>query len=170
LKNKISFWQKAIESYKKDLKINPSDKKAQENIDFILNKLKNSTAAKRVTFEILESEAIQDFKKVERFINEVKRYGSQIAIDDFGSGYSNFSHILELNVDYLKIDSSLVKNVLTDENSKVITQTIINFASNLKLKTIAEYVEDIESLELLEKMGVDFIQGYYIGKPKKDIT
>jgi EAL domain-containing protein (putative c-di-GMP-specific phosphodiesterase class I) len=103
------------------------------------------------------------------FIKEVKRYGCKIAIDDFGSGYSNFSHIFELNVDYLKIDGSLVKFITTDESSRVIVKTIVNFASNLGLKTIAEFVEDRDSLELLEKMGVDFIQGYYIGKPSSDL-
>jgi EAL domain-containing protein (putative c-di-GMP-specific phosphodiesterase class I) len=77
--------------------------------------------------------------------------------------------VLELNVDYLKIDASLIKNITTNENSKKITQTIIGFASNLGLKTIAEYVEDEASFNLLKKMGIDFIQGYYIGKPEKDL-
>jgi EAL domain-containing protein (putative c-di-GMP-specific phosphodiesterase class I) len=106
---------------------------------------------------------------MKQFIKEIKKYGCKIAIDDFGSGYSNFSHIFELNVDYIKIDSSLVKFVTTDENSRIIVKTIINFASNLGLKTIAEYVEDKDSLDLLEKMGVDFVQGYYICKPSKGL-
>ena len=86
-----------------------------------------------------------------------------------GPLYMYFSHIFELNVDYIKIDASLVKFVTTDENSRIIVKTIINFASNLGLKTIAEYVEDKDSLDLLEKMGVDFVQGYHIGKPEADL-
>jgi len=99
-----------------------------------------------------------------------KKLNSKFALDDFGSGYSNFAHILELNIDYLKIDASLVKYITTDNNSRVITKTIINFASNLGLKTIAEFVEDQDSLEMLKKMGIDFIQGYYIGKPDSKLN
>jgi len=133
---------------------------------FILDNLKEFPNPSRVVFEILETEKIENYDELKEFINLVKEFGCQIAIDDFGSGYSNFAHILELNIDYLKIDSSLVKYVSTDENSKKITQTIINFAKELNMKTIAEFVEDKESLDLLEKMGVDYIQGYYIGKPQ----
>ena len=123
-----------------------------------------------MVFEILESEEINDYLEIQQFIQEVKLLGCKIALDDFGSGYSNFSHVLELNVDYLKIDASLIKNITTNENSKKIIQTIIIFASNLGLQTIAEYVEDEASFNLLKEMGIDFIQGYYIGKPKEDLA
>ncbi|MDT8338923.1 MAG: EAL domain-containing protein [Sulfurimonas sp.] len=146
------------------------DIQSREIMKFILSKIQEFSQPQRVVFEILESDKIDDYEEIKGFIKEVKKYGCKVAIDDFGSGYSNFSHILELNVDYLKIDSSLVKFVTTDENSRVIVKTIINFASNLGLKTIAEFVEDKDSLELLEKMGVDFIQGYYIGKPQSGLN
>ena len=137
---------------------------------FIFDSLKEFPNPTRVVFEILETEKIDNYDELKEFISLVKEYGCQIAIDDFGSGYSNFAHILELNIDYLKIDSSLVKYVSTDENSKKITQTIINFAKELNMKTIAEFVEDKKSLDLLEKMGVDYIQGYYIGKPQNGLN
>ncbi len=146
------------------------DIQSKEIMRFIFNKLKEFSEPKRVVFEILETDRIENYEEIKSFIKNVKRYGCKVAIDDFGSGYSNFSHILELNVDFLKIDSSLVKFVTTDENSRVVVKTIINFASNLGLKTIAEFVEDKDSLELLEKMGVDFIQGYYIGKPDSELN
>lgn len=146
------------------------DVQNHEIIKFILNKLKEFNEPHRVTFEILESHRIENYEEMKSFIQEVKKYGCNIAIDDFGSGYSNFSHIFELNVDYLKIDASLVKFITTDNSSRVIVKTIINFASNLGLKTIAEFVEDKDSLDLLEKMGVDFVQGYYIGKPDKELV
>ena len=135
-------------------------------VEFIIGSLKKFEYPERVVFEILESEKIDKYEELKEFIQKVKVYGCKIAIDDFGSGYSNFAHILELNIDYLKIDASLVKHVITDENSRKITQTIINFAKDLNLKTIAEFVEDKESLELLKEMGADYIQGYYIGKPE----
>ena len=135
-------------------------------VEFIIDSLKKFKQPERVVFEILESEKIDRYSELKEFIQKVKVYGCKIAIDDFGSGYSNFAHILELNIDYLKIDASLVKCVTTDENSRKITQTIINFAKDLNLKTIAEFVENKESLELLKEMGADYIQGYYIGKPE----
>jgi c-di-GMP phosphodiesterase len=141
----------------------------QKTQDFILESLKNYGAPDRVVFEILESEKIENYADLEEFIKKVRKFNSKIAIDDFGSGYSNFSHILELNVDYLKIDASLVKYVTRKESSRRIVQTIIHFASDLNLKTIAEYVEDKEAFDLLESMGVDFVQGYYIGKPEKEL-
>ncbi|MCF6331599.1 MAG: EAL domain-containing protein [Sulfurimonas sp.] len=155
--------------YEFSLNISLLDIENKTTFAYILNAVKKFPEPKRIIFEIIESDKIEDYKKLNVFIKKVKEYGCKVAIDDFGSGYSNFSHLFSLNVDYLKIDSSLVKNVTTDENSKVITRTIINFASSLGLKTIAEYVEDKKSLELLEKMGIDFIQGYYIGKPEADI-
>jgi len=71
-----------------------------------------------------------------------------------------------MNVDYLKIDASLVKNILTDQNSKKITQTIINFAKDMNLKTIAEFVENEAIFNILNELGVDYSQGYYFGKPE----
>jgi diguanylate cyclase (GGDEF)-like protein len=132
---------------------------------FIIKELESFIAPQRVTFEILESDKIEAYEEIKTFIKDLKHFNCKFAIDDFGSGYSNFAHILELNIDYLKIDASLVKYITTDENSRVITKTIVNFASTLGLKTIAEFVEDIESLEMLQKMGVDYVQGYHIGKP-----
>ncbi len=137
----------------------------EKTVAFILQKLSVYNAPHRVVFEILESHEIENYEEIKAFIQKIKRYKSKIAIDDFGSGYSNFSHVLELNVDYLKIDASLVKNISCDENARKITQTIVIFAKNLGLQTIAEYVEDEDSVKLLSQFGVDFIQGYYIGKP-----
>ncbi|MDK9692928.1 MAG: EAL domain-containing protein [Sulfurimonas sp.] len=155
--------------YEFSINLSILDIQNQEILKFILTQVQAFDAPQHVVFEILESHKIENYQEMKGFIKEVKRYGCKIAIDDFGSGYSNFSHIFELNVDYLKIDGSLVKFITTDESSRVIVKTIVNFASNLGLKTIAEFVEDRDSLELLEKMGVDFIQGYYIGKPSSDL-
>ena len=137
---------------------------------FILKSLEDFKAPQKVVFEILESNKIGNYQELKEFITKVKKFGCKIAIDDFGSGYSNFSHILELDVDYIKIDASLVKKVATDENSKKITKTIIKFAASLDIETIAEFVEDKKSLKILEGMGVDYIQGYYIGKPKSGLN
>ena len=133
--------------------------------EFIIQKLKMSPASSRVIFEILESEAIQDFDKIVRFIKEIKRYGAKIAIDDFGSGYSNFSYILKMDVDFLKIDGSLIENIDTDSNSFLVVETIVNFAHKLKIKTIAEYVHSSTVMDKVKEMKIDYSQGFHIDKP-----
>lgn len=156
--------------YEFSINISIHDIQNKKTMDYLKDKIEKFPDPQRVVFEILENDKVENYEILKNFINEMKKYGCKIAIDDFGSGYSNFSHIFELHVDYLKIDASLVKFITTDENSRVIVKTIINFASNLGLKTIAEFVEDKDSLDLLEKMGIDFIQGYYIGKPQPELN
>ena len=133
--------------------------------NFIMEKLKTSKASNRVTFELLESEAIQDFKKVERFINEVKRYGAKIAIDDFGSGYSNFSYLIKMKTDYIKIDGSLIENLDVDKQSVIVVETIVDFAKKLGVKTVAEYVHSSIIMDKVKELGIDYSQGFYIDEP-----
>lgn len=142
---------------------------SSEIFNFILNKLKTSKAASRVTFELLESEAVQDFKKVDRFISEVIRYGAKIAIDDFGSGYSNFSYITKINADYIKIDGSLIENIDVDEASEVVVGTIVQFAKKLGIKTIAEYVHSSVVMDKVFELEIDYSQGFYIDEPSVNI-
>jgi EAL domain-containing protein (putative c-di-GMP-specific phosphodiesterase class I) len=132
---------------------------------FIIEKLKNSNAASRLTFEILESESIEDFNKVEKFINEVKRYGVKIAIDDFGSGYSNFSYLIKIKADYIKIDGSLITDIDTDRSASLVVQTIVDFAQKLGMKTVAEYVHSSVVMDKVKELGIDYSQGFYIDEP-----
>ncbi|RLA76978.1 MAG: diguanylate cyclase [Epsilonproteobacteria bacterium] len=136
-----------------------------EIFQYIIDKLKSSKASSRVTFEILESEAIQDFKKVERFIGEVRRYGAKIAIDDFGSGYSNFSYLTRISPDYIKIDGSLIKNIDVDKTAYLVVETIVAFAKKLGIKTVAEYVHSSIIMDYVKELGIDYSQGFYIDEP-----
>ena len=133
--------------------------------DFIIEKLKHSPSASRVTFEILESEAIGDFNKVEEFITEVKRYGAKIAIDDFGSGYSNFSYLIEIKAHYIKIDGSLIKNIHVDNSALLVVETIVSFAKKLGMKTVAEFVHSSVIMDKVKELGIDYSQGFYIDEP-----
>jgi len=135
----------------------------------IENDLSKDNIAHLITFEILESESITDYEKVISFINIVRKLGSKIAIDDFGSGYSNFSYLLRLKPDYIKIDGSLVKNIHKDKNSYLITKTINDFAHSLGMKTVAEFVHCEEVFKLLQDMGVDEYQGFYFSEPLENI-
>ncbi|MGM0519527.1 MAG: EAL domain-containing protein [Campylobacterota bacterium] len=119
----------------------------------------------RIIFELLEDENVKDFNLIKLFIKKVKRMGVQIAIDDFGSGYSNFERLLNFEPDILKIDGSLVKNIVHDEYSRNIVETIVNFAKKQNIVTVAEYVENEEIFNILNDLGVDYSQGYYFGKP-----
>ncbi|NQY93309.1 MAG: EAL domain-containing protein, partial [Campylobacteraceae bacterium] len=134
---------------------------------FVKEQLSKYNVANRVVFEILEDEGIKSYDVLIDFINEVKSLGCKVAIDDFGSGYSNFEHLLKMNVDFLKIDASLIKNIATDENSYKVTKTIIDFAKNLNLKTIAEFVENKEIFDIVKELGTDYSQGYYFSPPIK---
>ncbi|MDF1877651.1 bifunctional diguanylate cyclase/phosphodiesterase [Sulfurimonas sp. SAG-AH-194-L11] len=133
--------------------------------NFIIEKVKNSKASSRVTFELLESEAIEDFKKVEHFITEVKRYGAKIAIDDFGSGYSNFSYLIKIRADYIKIDGSLIKNIDVDKSALLVVETIVSFAKKLGMKTVAEFVHSSVVMDKVKELEIDYSQGFYIDEP-----
>lgn len=134
-------------------------------LDFIKDLLNKYNVTNRVVFEILEDESIKNYNLLISFVDEVKALGCKVAIDDFGSGYSNFEHLLKMNIDYLKIDASLIKNIATNENSYKITKTIIEFAKNLNLKTIAEFVENEEIFNIVRNLGADYSQGYFFSAP-----
>ncbi len=121
----------------------------------------------KIVFEIIESEGIENFDSVVEFINEIKPYGCKISIDDFGTGYSNFEYLMKLKVDYIKIDASMIKNIDVNNESKIITETIVDFAKKLNIKTVGEFVYSKEVFEKIKEIGVDYAQGYYFGKPTK---
>lgn len=123
----------------------------------------------RVVVEITEQESVEDFDSVNSFITNIKELGVKIALDDFGSGYSNFSILMKLQIDFLKLDGSLIKNIDKDNNARVIVQTIVQFTKQLHIKTIAEFVSSKEVYDIVKSMGIDYAQGYYIGKPSSTI-
>ncbi|MFH1948445.1 MAG: EAL domain-containing protein [Pseudomonadota bacterium] len=119
-----------------------------------------------LTIELLETEEIKDYEKVSEFCTQIRSYGIKLALDDFGAGYSNFSHILNLPVDYIKIDSSLISNIDRNEHSRIMVETIVALAKRLHVETIAEYVSSARILEVVTSLGVDYAQGYHLGKPE----
>jgi diguanylate cyclase (GGDEF)-like protein len=119
-----------------------------------------------LTVELLETEDFENYQLVYDFCVKVRSYGLKIALDDFGSGYSNFSHILNLPIDYIKIDATLISNIDRDQNSKIMVETIVDLAKKLHIATIAEFVSSHEILEVITELGVDYAQGFYMGKPE----
>jgi c-di-GMP phosphodiesterase len=138
--------------------------------DYIINLLERYQFGSRVVFEIVETESINDYELVKNFIKRVKEHDAKIAIDDFGSGFSNFQHISELDLDYLKIDGSLIQNILIDPHRLAIVETISNFAKRLGIKTIAEFVDSKEVQDKIVELGIDYTQGYFISPPKASVA
>ncbi|MBE0493202.1 MAG: EAL domain-containing protein [Thiomicrospira sp.] len=133
---------------------------------WIVDKVRACLFAERVIFEIVESEGIQNYDLVNHFIREVKQYGVKIAIDDFGAGYSNFIYIMRLDIDFIKIDGSIIRDIQHNKSSQVITETIINFARKLNIQTVAEFVADESIYDYVKHLEIDNLQGYLFGKPE----
>jgi len=138
-------------------------------IEYIKNRL-NKYGGEGITFEIVESEEILDYKILENFILMVKEYGCKISIDDFGSGYSNFTNMVKLNVDYIKIDGTLVEKLNTDKKVMLMVKGLIEYAQGTGIKTIAEFVSSKEIADTVKELGVDYMQGYYYGEPQSAET
>jgi PAS domain S-box-containing protein/diguanylate cyclase (GGDEF)-like protein len=117
-----------------------------------------------ITFELVESDGIDDFELFDKFVKTVKKFGAKISIDDFGTGYSNFSYLAKIEPDYLKIDGSLIKNIENQKDFDVV-KTIVDFAKMYNIKTVAEFVENEDIFILIQELGIDYSQGYYFGKP-----
>ncbi|WP_428737064.1 EAL domain-containing protein [Sulfurimonas sp.] len=136
---------------------------------YIIESLQKYNIGHKVAFEIVETEGIEKFDIVEKFIHEVKSYGAKISIDDFGTGYSNFEYLMRLQADYIKIDGSIIKNIVHDKKSALITSIIVSFAKEMHMKTIGEFVENEDIEKKLKELGVDKSQGYFIEKPKEKL-
>jgi EAL domain-containing protein (putative c-di-GMP-specific phosphodiesterase class I) len=141
----------------------------RDTVEFLKEKLKNCKFANLITFEILEDENISNYDNVIDFINNMKRYDCNIAIDDFGSGYSNFIYLLKLKPDFLKIDGSLIKDIHNDTNAFFIVKAINDFAHSLGMQTVAEFVHSKEVFDIVRELNIDVFQGYHFHQPLKDV-
>lgn len=122
--------------------------------------------ATRLILEITETVAIDDIADSSHFVRSVNQFGCRVALDDFGSGYTSFRHLRALNVDLVKIDGSFVRDLPTNQDNQLFVKTLISLAKGIGLKTVAEWVETEEEAEMLRREGVDYLQGWYYGKPE----
>ncbi len=163
---------KTIETFKDSphrvsINLSTEDITNTDTVEFLRESIIHSSIGQKIVFEILESEGIDNYDQVSEFITEFKKLGCQFAIDDFGSGFSNFDHLIKLQVDFLKIDGSLIKNITHDKNAQVIVKNIHNFASEMGIATIAEFVSSKEIAEFVKEIGITYSQGYYFSEPTK---
>ena len=158
-----------VKKYKIQCSINLSikDIENERTLETIYDILDNFDYNELLTIELLETEEFSDYDIVDNFCRKIRSYGIKIALDDFGAGYSNFSHILNLPIDYIKIDASLISNIDRDKQSQIMVETIVGLAQKLNVKTIAEFVATKEILDVVKKLKVDYAQGYYVGKPEE---
>ncbi|MDO9266161.1 MAG: EAL domain-containing protein [Sulfurimonas sp.] len=124
----------------------------------------------KVALEMLEDIDTLNTPEILEQLNSLRYQGFKISIDDFGSQSSNFSRLLEFSPDYIKIDGSFIKNILTDKKSLVIVEAIVLLCKKSNIKTIAEFVHNVEVQAKVEELGVDYSQGYYFGEPMENLV
>lgn len=119
----------------------------------------------KICFEITETAAISNLVEAMRLIEDLRKHGYHFALDDFGRGVSSFSYLKNLSIDYIKIDGSFIQDMSTDPLDRLLVRSIYDVAKLLGIQTIAEFVEDDETVRLLKEIGVDYAQGYGIARP-----
>jgi len=122
-------------------------------------------AVGKLCIEITESVALHDLENTRRFIDKVRDFGAKIALDDFGAGYTSFSYLKELRADTLKIDGNFILGVNAHPANLAIVEAIVELARNLGMISVAEWAEDLDTVEALAEVGVDYVQGYAIARP-----
>jgi EAL domain-containing protein (putative c-di-GMP-specific phosphodiesterase class I) len=133
-------------------------------VKYIKNFLKKHNLGYKITFEIVESEQINENSIIKTFFKDIKKLHCSLSIDDFGSGYSNYDQLLNRNTDYLKIDGSLI-NKYKEKNYENMIKSIVYFCKKSGIKVVAEFVDNEEKQKFIKKWNIDFSQGYYFSKP-----
>jgi EAL domain-containing protein (putative c-di-GMP-specific phosphodiesterase class I) len=121
--------------------------------------------ASRLCVEITETVAIHDIEESAEFVSTLRSLGCQVAIDDFGAGYTSFRNLKMLDVDLVKIDGSFVQNLASSPDNQFFVRTLVDLAHNFNLPTVAEWVGNAEEVALLKEFGVEYLQGFFLGEP-----
>lgn len=138
--------------------------------EFIADELKRYPHPSNITLELLETQAIANFSEVKAFIGMVKTKGVKVIIDDFGSGYSNISNVLKLEVDGIKLDGALIKQIVNDKDIYLFIEHIASFANQLGLQLTAGSVENTTIVTALKKANVTLMQGIYFAPPAPHVN
>jgi len=140
-------------------------------LDYLVSYLsQNNSMAQRIMIEITETAALHEVSETRKFVSTLHAQGCQVAIDDFGAGYTSFKNLKELDVDIVKIDGHFIENMASNEDDQFFVRTLIDLAKNFNVKTVAEWVSDQETVDLLRAWGVDYFQGYVFGEPDVSIN
>ena len=120
----------------------------------------------RLVFEVTETAAMANIEETKAFAHRLRARGCRLALDDFGAGFGSFYYLKNLPFDYLKIDGDLIRGLATSPMDQLVVAAIVGIARGMGKQTIAEFVADDETVRLLEKAGVDYAQGYHVGRPE----
>ena len=126
----------------------------------------NQELAQRITVELTETQIIDSIDATIEFVSEIKRIGCSFGIDDFGAGYTSFRNLKAMDIDILKIDGSFVTGVSSSRENQLFVRTLLDLARNFGMQTVAEWVDNEADAMLLKGLGVDYLQGFLIGKPE----
>lgn len=148
-----------------NLNINVHDITCKDFCDMLYTRLETYKNAHNIVFELLEDECFKEMETLKTFINKVKQYGVKIAVDDFGSGYSNLLKLVEIKPDFIKIDGEIIKNICKSKASQVVVETIIELAKKLNVSLVAEYAENKDIQNAILKYGIPYSQGFLFAKP-----
>ncbi|XPV67817.1 MAG: EAL domain-containing protein [Halarcobacter sp.] len=153
-----------------NVNLNPQDVINDSILSILKNYANETNIAQRLGLEIIETEDIINYKGAKQNLLMLKNLGYKLFIDDFGSGYSNFIYLTEIKTDFIKIDGNIIRKILDDKVSYLVVKSIVNFAKEADIKVIAEFVSNKEIYEKVEKLDIEYSQGYYFHKPEKDLT
>ena len=124
----------------------------------------------RITFEITETAACEQLNNALEFIQKVRQLGCQVSLDDFGVGFSSFSYLKHLHADILKIDGSFIRDIHNNNADQLFVKALVDVARGMGMRTIAEFVENEQVYQRVRSLGVDYVQGYYLGKPQLQLV
>ena len=147
------------------INISSSDIFNPRTSQFIYRRIKATGLGKHIEFEILETENIVDYHAASRYLNKLKTLGCRIGIDDLGKAYSNYERLTKLPIDFVKIDKTVISNLFNAPGAFSLVREIVKFAHVNKLQTIAEFCTNKETYDTVQNLGLDFAQGFYVGKP-----
>ncbi|MDF1882994.1 EAL domain-containing protein [Sulfurimonas sp. SAG-AH-194-C21] len=157
-------------TYEFSVNISEYDLKEESFFEYVQTTLKeHKIDAARISLEILEYKSVSNDEKIKKLINDLHDFGFKISIDDFGTQCSNFSQLNDLPIDFIKIDGSFIKDIVNNENSQIVSRTIIDFARHKKIPVIAEFVCDGDVYQYVKDIGADYAQGYFISEPQPEL-
>jgi len=123
----------------------------------------------RLIIELTETAAVSDIHDAQRFIEAIHQAGCRVCLDDFGSGFSTFAYLKYLGVEFLKIDGLFIRDLPNNRDNQLFVKAMVEVAHGLGKITVAEFVEDAATLEMVKNLGIDLAQGYYLGRPRAEI-
>ena len=146
--------------------LSPNAFETENLADYVHTHLaEHGVAAQSIVFEITENLAVRHLKHVEKQITALRGLGCEVALDDFGKGYSSLGHLQQLSVDYIKIDGSFIRNLTRNPVDQKMVRLIGEIGHEAGMKTVAEYVQNATAFSMLGELGIQYAQGHYVGKP-----